>query len=192
MGVRILRVFVTVQSFIVACGRRPFAETLLIFVSINLFLSSSVWADDAVLRERLRHRVEFSRIDERLGVADTSLHALEAIQRFYVERFFTPAWIESDGISRQARELLQVLSRAHEHGLRPDDYHVSTIRAYLNRENSVHDDERIGLAADLELLLTDAMLMYMTHMLAGRVNPRTIDSEWFADMRGAAIVAMAQ
>ncbi|MEE4312488.1 MAG: L,D-transpeptidase family protein, partial [candidate division KSB1 bacterium] len=32
-------------------------------------------------------------------------------------------------------------------------------------------------------LLTDAFLIYGAHLLAGRINPQTIDAEWFANIR---------
>ncbi len=38
---------------------------------------------------------------------------------------------------------------------------------------------------DLDLLLTDAFMIYGSHLLVGRVNPETIDPEWVANRRDA-------
>ncbi|NIS47358.1 MAG: L,D-transpeptidase family protein [candidate division Zixibacteria bacterium] len=45
---------------------------------------------------------------------------------------------------------------------------------------------------DLELLLTDAFLIYGSHLLSGRINPETIDSEWFANRREADLAEVLQ
>jgi len=39
--------------------------------------------------------------------------------------------------------------------------------------------------AELDLLLTDAFLAYGSHLLAGRVNPETLQQEWVANRRSA-------
>ena len=39
------------------------------------------------------------------------------------------------------------------------------------------------LLADLDLILTDAFLIYGAHLLAGRVDPETIHAEWSANRR---------
>jgi murein L,D-transpeptidase YcbB/YkuD len=45
---------------------------------------------------------------------------------------------------------------------------------------------------DLDLLLTDAFLLYGSHLLAGRVNPETIDPEWSVERREVGLVEVLQ
>ncbi len=158
--------------------------------AVLLLSVQTVLADS--LREQLRHRLEFSQLQGELRVNGDNVHAAEALRRFYGERSFAPAWINSSGANAAARELLAVLAAAHEHGLRPDDYHLSALQQRLASWDQRDGDHRRGLSVDLELLFSDALLMYATHMLAGRINPQSIDPEWFAEMRGGDIVAIAQ
>ncbi len=46
--------------------------------------------------------------------------------------------------------------------------------------------------AELDLLLTDAFLVYGAHLLAGRVNPETLRPEWLANRRSADIAAVLE
>jgi hypothetical protein len=54
--------------------------------------------------------------------------------------------------------------------------------AGVHRHITVGSSELYSVKA---LLLTDAFLLYGSHLLSGRINPETIDPEWFANRRGS-------
>jgi murein L,D-transpeptidase YcbB/YkuD len=76
--------------------------------------------------------------------------------------------------------LLRAIDAVGRHGLDSADYHRAEL-AQL-RASTPAD---AGALADLDLLATDAFLVLGSHLLSGRVNPETIDTEWLANRRGA-------
>jgi murein L,D-transpeptidase YcbB/YkuD len=101
------------------------------------------------------------------------------ISAFYGSRGFQPAWTNHAGARPQATELVKAIRHADFHGLTPDDYHLETIEAILQQTDAEPMEEpEPGLLADLDLLLTDAYLLYGSHLLSGRVNPEDIQPKW--------------
>jgi murein L,D-transpeptidase YcbB/YkuD len=141
---------------------------------------------DEIVAERIRTRVEANR---------AALYESAALAGFYARRSFRPAWSNEQGPNRLADELVDALDRADLEGLRPEDYHLADIRALLAL---VRADASTGTATDpdrfaeLDLLLTDAFLLYGSHLLAGRVDPETLHPRWEANRRGADLAMMLE
>ncbi len=63
----------------------------------------------------------------------------------------------------------------------PSVYHLAKIDTTLGE---IELDARTGKPidprrlVDLDLLLTDGFIVYASHLLSGRVNPTTFDTEW--------------
>ncbi|MBW1980171.1 MAG: L,D-transpeptidase family protein [Deltaproteobacteria bacterium] len=118
-----------------------------------------------------------------------------AIPRFYERRRFEPAWVTATGPRPEATALVEAIKLADRQGLRPEDYHLRSIEKLL-AESTARQSEGKSLeaehVAELDLLLTDAFLLYGSHLLAGRVNPETIHSEWLAFNRTADLAAILQ
>ncbi len=119
----------------------------------------------------------------------------DLLRRFYELREFRPAWITDDGIRPDASALLGVINQADGEGLRPADYHLAPIQEFLCQSIDVGaavvrgDCERL---ADLDLLLTDAFLLFGSHLATGRVNPESIRSEWFIRNREVDLINVLQ
>jgi murein L,D-transpeptidase YcbB/YkuD len=65
--------------------------------------------------------------------------------------------------------------------LDPRVYHldrIDTLVSEVQRNLKIRRPLESRRLADLDLLLTDAFLVYASHLLSGRVDPQTIDSEW--------------
>lgn len=80
-------------------------------------------------------------------------------------------------------------------GLRPGDYHLAKLELLQQevRQNQLRKYSlNPGRLADLDLLCTDAFLIYGSHLLTGRINPETIDAEWFANRRETDLAAVLQ
>ena len=135
-----------------------------------------VLATFAVADERLRSRFESLQAGYQVEAAGDRLLATNALSRFYEQRDFQLAWI--DGGDREM--LLQGLALVANDGLNPADYHQAALQQLLARDfQSLAPSDR----TDLDLLLSDAFLLLGSHLLEGKVNPQTIDPEWFANRR---------
>ena len=96
---------------------------------------------------------------------------------------------------RLADDLVAALHQADLEGLRSVDYHLAGIETVLAAARA---DAKLGPAlapdrwAELDLLLTDAFLVYGAHLLAGRVNPETLRPEWASNRRTADIATVLE
>jgi L,D-transpeptidase YcbB len=114
-----------------------------------------------------------------------------ALSRFYKKRDYGPAWIENDGSTRRARDLIRKIRSAGQEGLNPSDYHLANIEKLLEAITFYKNNQQPlpqKMIVDFDLLLTDAFLLLGSHLLAGRVNPETIQPEWIIQRREADLV----
>jgi murein L,D-transpeptidase YcbB/YkuD len=145
--------------------------------------------------EILRNRITIPRESQHIVCRAELLCGSDVLPRFYYRRGFQPAWITDDGRLSQAMILVNAIHEARSEGLRPADYHLGTIEALVAQ---IRYNKARGMPleandlADLDFLLTDAFLIYGSHLLKGRVNPETIHSEWFVKNRDADLPQVLQ
>lgn len=127
-------------------------------------------------------------VQQQLQTANLPLYENRALLGFYGRRAFRAAWSGEHGPNRLADDFVEAIGRADLDGLKPEDYHLSQIRTLLD---TVRDDAANGRAptadrlAQLDLLLSDAFLLYGSHLLSGRVDPESLHPLWEANRRGA-------
>lgn len=108
---------------------------------------------------------------------------ISAIPEFYRKRGYAPAWTLEGNPTPHARELLSSLASSRYEGLSPEIYHYSEIQnilAQLGKSDSGSGTTTPSTLAELDILLTDAFLLYATHLFSGRVDPETIHTAWEA------------
>jgi len=148
-----------------------------------------------LVAERIRTRIEAAGVVMEFRAAGEPVYASLVLPSFYERRLYRPAWSDEHGPTRLADELIDALRRADLEGLRSEDYHLAGIEAVLA---AVRADAKRGPAlapdrwAELDLLLTDAFLVYGAHLLAGRVNPETLRPEWVSNRRTADIAVVLE
>ncbi|HUP19204.1 MAG TPA: L,D-transpeptidase family protein [Gemmatimonadota bacterium] len=147
------------------------------------------------IREIIRTRIEAGTgaVAPVMIVQDERIHAATELPLFYESRGFLPAWVTEDGPTAAADSALRAIEEAEREGLEPTNYHLRRIRSVYadarraRRADSVPDRTRL---ADLDLLLTDAFLLYGAHLVGGVVDPVTMHPEWTASRREADLVAL--
>ena len=148
-----------------------------------------------LVAERIRTRIEAAGVVMELRAAGEPVYASLVLPSFYERRLYRPAWSDERGPTRLAGDLIDALRRADLEGLRSADYHLAGIETVLA---AVRADAKRGPAlapdrwAELDLLLTDAFLVYGAHLLAGRVNPETLRPEWVSNRRTADIAVVLE
>jgi len=157
-----------------------------ILSGLGLVAGGASGNDPDILAERIRSRLESALDPDALAAGDERLLCIDALATFYENRGYRPAWSDGKRLSKAAAELLKTLDDAWLHGLQPADYHVDLIRDRVSNVKRSRND------AELDLLLSDAFLLYGSHLLSGQVNPETIDSEWFANRRGGNLPEILQ
>jgi murein L,D-transpeptidase YcbB/YkuD len=154
--------------------------------------SSAAQSTSDVVSDRIRARIEAMHNDTgALNAGSTPIFARLTLPRFYVQRQFAPAWTGPNGLRPRADTLLAVLGDASAEGLQSSDYHMErlqTARAEL-RAASAPDPARL---AEMDLLLTDAFMLYGSHLLRGHVDPETLNPNWSIERRAADFAAVLE
>ena len=147
------------------------------------------------VREFLRNRIETAGIPARVGVGEELIHASVMLPRFYERRGYRPAWSDNDGPLSLVEALIRAIQAADLEGLDPADYHlakIETVLAEISQSQRGKKPVSPRRLVDLDLLLTDAFLIYASHLLAGSVNPETFDPEWHANRREADLATVLE
>ncbi len=153
------------------------------FITIFLFSANA----GASISEGVRQRIEVTQYGFALEAAGKPLLAKTAIATFYEQNGFEPIWVRGDKVRGPAKQFVQLIEESSAHGLTPADYHLDTIQRLIGtREARARETD----LTDLELLLTDAYLLLGSHLSAGKLNPETIDAEWFANRRDVDMVTV--
>jgi murein L,D-transpeptidase YcbB/YkuD len=165
---------------------------LFLFCFINPCVEA-VCAGVSPVGDEIRKRLELNATPVNIPTFGDTIHASIALPSFYIQRVFRPAFVTPDGgISRAGRQLIDAILDAEADGLNPEDYHLEAITETRRCLSSSKKNETPGLLADLDMLMTDAYMIYGSHLLMGRINPETIDPEWIANRRNADFSAVLQ
>jgi murein L,D-transpeptidase YcbB/YkuD len=103
------------------------------------------------------------------------------LSNFYEKRNFTPVWSQDNGLTPQADQLIRIIENAELDGLTSEDYHLDRLKS-LNADINYSLTQKQPIdpkkQADMDVLLTDAFLLFSSHLLSGRVTPNDVDSTW--------------
>ena len=177
-------------------NKKPLYFLILLFF-LNASGSSSVFAVDLLiesLNERLRQKIETER-PQAFTCRGELICGIQDLPLFYALRNFEPAWIGKDGSVSMAESLIKAINHARDDGLNPADYHTVNLQLLLNevkQKQAANEMSKPEMLVDLDLLLTDAFLLLGSHLLAGRVNPETIHSDWFVKNPSANLAEVLQ
>ncbi|WP_456462769.1 L,D-transpeptidase family protein [Reichenbachiella sp.] len=144
-----------------------------IYLTLCLCLTSIfAWSTVSETNEHLRKVVEYIRLGHEATIESETIYCRILLPEFYLRNSFSLAWDAQD-----KKQLLKVLENAPDDGLFSKDYHYD---ALIKLNSSAKTLEQ---KAELDLLFTDAFLLYASHFLNGKVNPETVDGEWKAVRR---------
>ncbi|MBZ4658804.1 MAG: peptidoglycan-binding protein [Desulfacinum sp.] len=158
-------------------------------VLLLLFLAAPAGAQ--TLPETIRTLLGDGTPPRTLFVACQKIHADRDLIGFYAGRDYRPAWVTEDGSGPLVPALVQVLAHARDHGLNPEDYHWSCIRALLETVEDARNRGRAlnpRLPASLDVVLTDAFMILCSHLATGRVDPEQLYPQWLSARHKADIV----
>lgn len=140
--------------------------TILIFSLIN---ASLVIADNSQVEEKIRQKIEEFRSSGQLSISGVDIASKMVLPDLYENRSYRAAWINPERIE----DLINLVGRADEEGLLPDDYHYNELVLLHNKNSNDVSD-----IAELDILLTDSLIRYGYHQNFGKVIPAKLDSNW--------------
>jgi len=132
-------------------------------------------------------RAEFNmkvsqKIKEYTNSSHDSTHVSLEIDHIFVSDKLTKLYNDADNRrlwseEKNREDLISIIEGAYFEGLNPDDYHIQSIKQLYLEKN---DDLEVEVArlAKLDVLMSDAIMLYAFHMIQGKVNPESLDPNW--------------
>jgi murein L,D-transpeptidase YcbB/YkuD len=114
------------------------------------------------------------------------VQAFEETHQFYRKRNFQPAWSDLRGPLPRAQELVAAIDGLAVDALDPAEYDREGLARLLREakwEGRLDDPAVQRHLADLDLTLTYHFLVMATHMATGRLQPDTLQTDWYTKPR---------
>ena len=109
------------------------------------------------------------------------------VRQIYEDRQYSPLWVGPRPVPERTKQLIANLCDAEREGLRSTDYRLGEFRRTLERLRPSLDKQRPEAFAVLDLELTTRFLEYGADLLAGRLDPKAVASEWYIRERRSSI-----
>jgi murein L,D-transpeptidase YcbB/YkuD len=101
----------------------------------------------------------------------------------YRKSNFQPLWITNNGISKSVHELVTAIEGSQFDGLDPHSYYLPSIVNLLGQLEPTniqeYDEHVLSDLTRLDIYLTAAFLGLTADIRQGKVNPSSVDPEWF-------------
>jgi murein L,D-transpeptidase YcbB/YkuD len=135
-------------------------------------LSASTPASSDSVAAAIQKRIESLRAGSNVVLDGEALSSRVVLPEFYAKRQYGAAWTER----RNVDDLLRAIRGIDAEGLRPTDYHLQAIERRLRSapETAISPESK----ADLDLLLSDALVRVAYHLHFGKVDPERLDPNW--------------
>lgn len=108
---------------------------------------------------------------------DSPLRSKSQLFDFYSGTGFLPGWSENAKLSCNALEMRLLIQNAEFDGLLPEDYHLRSIDVFFEKFFAGIALTHLELAR-VDLLLSDAFIIYAHHIFGGKVHPEHINNSW--------------
>ncbi len=129
-------------------------------------------------------------IQSRLASPKAPSYARDApwrlVRQVYDDHEDRPIWSKAGGRLGRARELVTSICRGGREGLRPAGYDLEGLRDAVKALKRKERPDPANVAA-LDIRLTAMMLALGTDLLAGQLDPRTVDDGWYLRARRASV-----
>lgn len=132
-------------------------------------------AEGQSAQEVLRDRVERLSASDDPSVGGAHIAARSFLEAFYQQRQFELAWTDE----ANKRALLAAIAASPGDGLNPRDFHVDAIARLSAQRTAAPDDQ--ALRADLDIVLSDALVRLGYQLFHGKLDPEGLDADWNFD-----------
>lgn len=141
-----------------------------------LILLLSAHDASAASEDEVATAIQAALVPHTTSLSQSPTGGLSPDQRVYQERRYTGLWTHGSKMTDQGQQMLVVLSRAQDLGLKPDDYGVGPLMAArMGLESSATASAEV--AATLDIQLTKSALHYIHDAHFGRIDPRRVGFE---------------
>ncbi len=119
----------------------------------------------------------FNSLDSSFQIPSSNFEYFDTLKYFYAGRNFQPMFMKSYDDNYFIDSMLSVIRKSGEHGIEPNIYKYDLLKSEYKKllDSGITDNSvRYIHLANIELLLSDAVLKYAYHLRYGVVNPKKI------------------
>ena len=134
-------------------------------------------------QQELRDRLSRPGVPTIVSVQDSIFSPMQ-LHSFYEANSMQPAWSAEKNLLPVADSLLSAIHESDRDGLDPTIYHLrslDSLRAELRRRYTGREPIAPSLRTDLDLLLTDAAILFGCHLAEGVIAKDSLRVRWTAD-----------
>jgi len=156
-------------------------ETLLLFAAILLQLKA-VGNNTATYKSNIKKNIyEYINklnSNDTLIINEQKIISSQLIKQMYLNANYKALW----RVAQNRKDIIKIFENAYYEGLNPNDYSINYIKQYHKKRNSkiFIKSEDIAKA---DIIITNALINYINHMVFGKVNPLEINKAWNFDKR---------
>lgn len=125
------------------------------------------------LHELIRYRIDTFCMLGSLEIAEAQIASKTVLPELYEKNQFRPFWTDAEKIEA----FIKIIEASSSDGLEPEDYHYSEIQGLEAFLGSSAKQNNL-IKADLDMLLTDALILLTNHLFFGKVDPKQLDPQW--------------
>ncbi len=116
--------------------------------------------------------------------ATFSLYFADTLKTYYSLNNYKPLIAKSYEDNPAVDSLIAILSKSEEHGIDPNRYHINLIKSELDSvfQNNLEPNKRYEHLAELDFLLSHAILRYAFDIRYGILNPKDIFRDIYFNM----------
>jgi murein L,D-transpeptidase YcbB/YkuD len=150
-----------------------FIHPAIVFVlAFAVYFVDASMAESQTAQRVLRERVEGLNASKNPSVGDARISAHSFMETFYQQQQFELAW--KDQTNRDS--LLAAIAASPGDGLNPQDFHFDVIEQLSNQLAVDPSDQAV--LADLDIVLTDALVRLGYQLFYGKIHPERLDADW--------------
>ncbi|HLX55142.1 MAG TPA: hypothetical protein VKR58_14445, partial [Aquella sp.] len=134
-------------------------------------------AEDLVPNKQIANRIGVAK-GKQIMCAERLTCKSPLLAKFYANRKNSLAWVRGGVLTSSGTALIEAIENSYLDGLDPRVYHIKQIQkmaAGLKENDSSVDFDAI---ANLDLTLTDGLLLYMNNLVYGWQDPKKLYSQW--------------
>lgn len=134
--------------------------------------TSNLFSQSSDVQSGIQHRIETGIEQGGLTVGDIYLFSQDSLAKYYIKRHFEPVW--SDAKNRE--DFIKIIKGSFDEGLDPSDYHLEKITTLYGKIKEGNGE--ISDYVDLDLLMSDAIALYINHLNYGKVMQSNLRKTW--------------
>lgn len=142
-----------------------------ILISVCLTLSLFVSSQNSEIDGIIKSKIDKGLSTKSIAADGIILFSQNILPSHYEKTNYGQSWKDMNNVE----ELLGILRDSHNEGLTPSDYHLERINNLISELSVEESDSK---SADLDLILTDAAIMYAVHLIVGKVDQNKIRAGW--------------